>query len=240
VIATPEQAATHEGPHVIVLHGALGAADQCAALAAELVPRARVHVLELEGHGSTRGAGRPFRVEHFAGNVLASIEDGGIPPAAIFGFSMGGYVALWLARHHPGRVTRVVTLGTKLRWSPELAARERSLLDPAAIRARVPRFAEQLARRHVARRWEEVVGDTSEMMEWMGVNAPLGESDLRVIAHPVRLMVGDRDATVSVEESAEASRWLPAGELEVLPRTPHPFERLEVPRLARSVAEFLA
>jgi pimeloyl-ACP methyl ester carboxylesterase len=134
----------------------------------------------------------------------------------------------------------VVTLGTKLRWSPELAARERSLLDASAIRAKVPKFGEQLERRHVALGWEAVVDATAEMMEWMGGNAPLREEDLRAITHPVRLMVGDRDVTVSLDECGEAVRWLPAGELEVLPRTPHPFERVSIPRLARSVSEFLA
>jgi pimeloyl-ACP methyl ester carboxylesterase len=239
MIATPEQAAA-AGTHIIVLHGALGAADQCAALTTELAPHGRLHVLELEGHGSTPGAGRPFRIEWFADNVLAAIEARAIPPAAFFGYSMGGYVALWLARHHAERVTRVVTLGTKLRWSPEFSARERLLLDPSTIRGKVPKFAEQMARRHVAMGWEAVVDATSEMMGWMGTNAPLGEADLRSIPHPVRLVVGDRDGTVSIDECVEASRWLPAGELEVLPRTAHPFERVAIPRLARSVTEFLA
>jgi hypothetical protein len=55
----------------------------------------------------------------------------------------------------------------------------------------------------------------------------------------VRVMVGDRDAMVSVEESAAAARALPAGELAVLPRTPHPIEQVRLERLVGEIDDFL-
>jgi pimeloyl-ACP methyl ester carboxylesterase len=66
------------------------------------------------------------------------------------------------------------------------------------------------------------------------------DATLGRIAIPVRIAVGDRDATVGVEESAAVVRALAQGELEVLPRTPHPLEKVPVERLARSIVEFLA
>jgi hypothetical protein len=45
-------------------------------------------------------------------------------------------------------------------------------------------------------------------------------------------MVGDRDAIVTLEETAAAARSLPAGELAVLPNTAHPFEQVHLPLLA--------
>lgn len=224
---------------IVLIHGALGAADQCAPLAASLAELGPLHLPELEGHGATPGAGRPFRVEHFASNVLAAMDAAGVERAAFFGYSLGGYVALWLARHHPERVRRVMTLATKLRWTPALAEREATMLDAAAIREKVPRFAAQLAARHGEERWTGVVAATREMMHWMGSAPALTPDDLRGVTVPVRLAVGDRDATVSVDECVEARALLPDGELEVLPRTPHPFERVPLPRLGRSVLEFL-
>ncbi|MFN8423214.1 MAG: hypothetical protein U0470_07385 [Anaerolineae bacterium] len=56
----------------------------------------------------------------------------------------------------------------------------------------------------------------------------------------MRIAVGDRDATVTVEECVAAYRALPAGELEVLARTQHPLERVDVGRLAAAVAVFMA
>lgn len=225
----------------VLLHGALGSRAQLSPLAARLASDGDVHRLELAGHGAT---GLPaqgvLRVDSLAEGILDHMDGAGIPVADFFGYSLGGYVALWLARHHPERVGRIVTLATKLHWTVGGASREVAMLDPATIRAKVPAFAERLAATHLALGWEGLLGATAEMMTWMGENAPLTEEALRAIRHPVRLIVGDRDATVSVEECVSARGWLPDAELEVLPRTPHPFERVSIERLAASVHEFLS
>ena len=80
---------------------------------------------------------------------------------------------------------------------------------------------------------------TAEMMCHLGERPPLADDDFAAIVCPVRVAVGDRDATVAVEEAARVARTLPAGELEVLPRTPHPIERVSWDRLALSVLEFV-
>jgi pimeloyl-ACP methyl ester carboxylesterase len=152
---------------------------------------------------------------------------------------MGGYVALLLATTAPERVAAVATLGTKFHWDPGVAAREAGRLDPTAIRAKVPRFAEALAARHEgAGGWEGVLARTAELLRDLGDRPALGPAELSRVAQPARVMVGDRDATVSVEETAGAFRTLPAGELAVLPRTPHPLEQVDVGRLAAAVADF--
>jgi pimeloyl-ACP methyl ester carboxylesterase len=221
---------------LLLLHGALGAADQLVPLAERLAGRARVHVVELEGHGRTPPRGRAFAMEHFAESVVEALDALGIARAEIFGYSMGGYVALHLAATRPERVTRVTTLGTKFRWDPELAEREAHRLDPATIRAKVPRFAEALEARHAgAGGWEAVLGSTAALLRSLGARPLLDDAVLGAIAQPVRVMVGDRDATVTVEESAGAYRALGNGELVVLPRTPHPLEQVDVGQLAAFV-----
>lgn len=225
----------------ILLHGALGSRAQLAPLAARLAPDRDAHPMELAGHGATALPSEGvLRVDRLAEAILVQMDGAGISTADFFGYSLGGYVALWLARHHPERVRRIVTLATKLHWTVGGASREVEMLDPATIRAKVPAFAERLAATHVAIGWEELLGAAAEMMTWMGENAPLTEETLRAIRHPVRHIVGDRDATVSVEECVRARGWLADAELEVLPRTPHPFERVPIERLAASVHEFLS
>ena len=66
----------------------------------------------------------------------------------IFGYSMGGYVALWLARFYPDRVGKIFTLGTKLKWNDEEAEKEIKMLNPEKVELKVPAFAQQLAERH--------------------------------------------------------------------------------------------
>jgi pimeloyl-ACP methyl ester carboxylesterase len=224
---------------VILLHGALGDANQLAPLAAKLDSR-RITMLELEGHGTTPFRDRPLRMESLAAAVIEAMDERGIARADFFGYSMGGYVALLVAASAPDRVERVATLATKLAWTPEIAARETTMLDPATIRAKVPKFAAALEARHSAGGWEQLLAQTADLMHALGNRPPLTDDVLATIAKPVRIAVGDRDATVSIEESAAAVRKLPQGELEVYPRTPHPFEKAPLDRLARSIDEFLA
>jgi pimeloyl-ACP methyl ester carboxylesterase len=60
---------------------------------------------------------------------------------------------------------------------------------------------------------------------------------LAAVACPTRICVGDRDATVSLDECAAAMRALPRGELAVLPATGHPLEHADPARVAREIAE---
>ena len=217
---------------LVLLHGALGASSQLDALAEALRPRFRVHQLDFEGHGDAPPRGRPFRVRQFAENVVELLDAAGIGAARLFGYSMGGYVALHLAAQRPDRVARVATLGTKFRWDPETAAREAARLDPDAIRAKVPLFADTLAARHErAGGWERVLAHTADFLRDLGDHPLLTDATLARIESPVRVIVGDRDNTVGVQESAAVAGALRAGSLSVLPDTPHPIERVELPTL---------
>ena len=226
-------------PRVLLLHGGLGASDQMGPLAQALQAALDPLVLDLPGHGAARLEG-PFDVVTMTARVIAELDDAQEGAVGIFGYSMGGYVALATARQRPDLVRAVVTLGTKLDWTPESAARETRFLDVAKIRAKVPYFAEELERRHTALGWEQVLERTAAMMTALGAAPVLTADALKEIACPVRLMVGDRDGTVSVEESFAASRAIQKGELEVLPGAAHPFEKVSLERIVRSVNEVLA
>jgi hypothetical protein len=52
-------------------------------------------------------------------------------------------------------------------------------------------------------------------------------------------MVGERDNTVSVDESADIARRFPHGSLTVLPDTPHPIEQVDMALLAPALRDFL-
>jgi pimeloyl-ACP methyl ester carboxylesterase len=223
---------------LLLLHGALGTRTQLDALAAIVSRRRPVLQLEFEGHGTTPPRGRAFSVDAFVENVVAGLDSAGLEKVDVFGYSMGGYAGLALALAHPERVSTITTLGTKFAWDPASAEREARRLDPATIRAKVPAFAETLATRHAAiDGWEAVLGRTAAFFTSLGHRPVLGPAELARIHHRVRIMVGDRDASVSVEESATAYRQLPSGELMVLPRTPHPMEQVDAYRLADVLIE---
>ena len=225
-------------PHLLLLHGALGASDQMAPLASLLESRFQLHVPDLPGHGAAPLDG-PFTTAAFAESLIQWLDQQALGPLDVFGYSMGGYVALEAARHRPDVLRSIATLGTKFAWTPEVVRRELRLLDPAMIRTRVPVYAEMLARRHQALSWEDVLRYTGALMGGLGDAPLLTPETLATVRQRVRVMVGDRDGTVSVEESAAAVKALPQGQLEVLPLTPHPFEKAPFTRIAWSLTEFV-
>ena len=225
---------------LVLLHGALGAAAQLAPLLDRLAVDAPVLAPDLPGHGGRSAEDGPFSMQGFADDLRARLADAGFAHAAVFGYSMGGYVALHLAAVAPDVVRAVGTLGTKLAWTPAAAALETRQLDAATIRAKVPRFAALLADRHGEARWEGLLARTATLLRDLGDDPPVTPASLAAIACPVRLGVGDRDATVTLDETRDAVAALAHGELEVLPGTGHPFERAPLDRVAFGVRELWA
>ena len=223
---------------LLLLHGALGAAAQFEALETALSDTFTIMTLNFSGHGGREIPADGYSMELFVGDIASLLAAEGIDRAHIFGYSMGGYAALTLAARRPERVAAVMTLATKFRWSEEIARKEVAMLNPAVLREKVPAFAAALAARHAPQPWEEVVTQTAAMMNKLGANPLLTSDSSSALDIPVRLMLGDRDSMVSLDETAEFYRALPKGSLAVLPATPHPFEKADVGRLAREITEF--
>ena len=196
--------------------------------------------LDLPGHGDADLAGGGFDLQTMRARVVHELESWHLGRVAVFGYSMGGYVALEVARRRPDLISTVITFGTKFDWTPESAAKEARHLDAARIKAKVPYFAEQLEQRHKALGWEAVLTHTAALMTSLGHSPELNPEKLREVHCPVRIMVGDKDGTVSVEESLAVSRAMERGELEVLPGVAHPFEKAPLERLVRSIVEVVA
>ncbi len=226
-------------PHLLLLHGALGSAEQLQPLAGALADTFTVHPFNFTGHG-----GRPlpedgFSIAAFAEEVVVFLDEQGIARTNIFGYSMGGYVALYLALHYPERVHRIVTLGTKLKWTPEGATQEVKMLDPTAMQERVPKFAEALARRHAPVAWEEVVQETAQLLLSIGIDPPLEPEDFTAIPHLVTICLGEADTMVTRAESERVAEALPHGRFRLLPGVKHPIEQAPVEVVAGILGEAL-
>jgi pimeloyl-ACP methyl ester carboxylesterase len=135
-------------------------------------------------------------------------------------------------------VESIATLGTKFYWDADIAARETALLDTQKIAAKVPHFARALAERHTAAGWEQVLDNTRELLRSLGQTGGLRPHDVAGIEQRIRVMIGDRDTTVTLAESLDIYKALPRGELEVLPATPHQFEKVPLERLAYTLTQF--
>jgi pimeloyl-ACP methyl ester carboxylesterase len=229
-------------PAVVVVHGALGSARQMAPVVETLRALRRfadVVPVELPGHGETAlAAGQPFDMTVLADALGEAIARAGITRPLVFGYSMGGYAALVRELRAPGTIGGVVTLGTMLHWTPAIAARAAARLDATLIREKVPAFAATLAERHQgAGGWDTVLAHTARLLRELGDAPVLTDETLALIHCPVHLLVGDRDDSVSLEETAHAASRLPHARASLLADTPHPIEKVDMALIAREVSD---
>ncbi len=221
-----------------MLHGAIGSSVQLESLADLLTDDFKVSLLNFSGHGGKPVTNEKFSIEMFAEDVLYFIDKGRLEGINIYGYSMGGYVALYIARHFPGKINKIFTTATKFNWNEDTSLKESKLLNPEIISEKIPKFAEQLSERHSPEDWKIVLNKTAEMMIGLGKNNLLKDKDYLQIENEILLSVGDRDNMVSIEETVDVYRKLKNGSLLILPGTPHPIEKINAERLANEMKKF--
>lgn len=226
---------------LLILHGAIGAKDQFNELKTILSSDFEVLTINFAGHGGESIPDK-FSIELFAQNVIDFLDSKNIDKIDIFGYSMGGYVALYLAQNSSekiqDRIGKVFTFATKFEWNPEIASKESKMLNPEKIQVKVPAFAEVLAKRHSPQDWKVVLNKTAEMMIEMGNNNPLNLEKLNQIKQPVRIGIGDRDNMVSLAETISVYQSLPNASFIVFPDTQHPIEKINLDRLTNEIREW--
>ena len=225
--------------HLLLLHGAIGSREQLLNLQKELQDEFEVHCFNFSGHGGEEMPAEDFSMQLFSRQVLSYMDDREILNASVFGYSMGGFVALTMAEEFPSRFKAIITLGTKFRWDPDIAAREMKMLDPISIEAKVPQFANELRQRHTDKNWKKVLENTSSMLRDLG-DQHYGADHFKAVNVPVLIMLGDRDKMVTMEETVGFYRSLPNGSLCILQGTGHQVEKVDLQRIANEVRVFLS
>lgn len=225
-------------PSLLLLHGAIGASSQLQPLAEKLFATFEVHLFDFPGHGGKLLPEEPFSIKLFSEAALNYIQTNNLQQPSIFGYSMGGYVAMYLAKYHSNLVGKIATLGTKFHWDEVTAAKETKMLDAATITAKVPAFAAALKQLHAPNNWEEVLQRTATMLTEMGSNNPLELEDYTSINNASLVMLGDRDKMITLEETVNVYKSLPNAQMAVLPRTPHPIEQTDVEMITYFLKRF--
>ncbi len=110
------------GPALVLLPGTLGRGDIFWQQAQALAGRARVITLSYPASGG---------IADWAGDILALLDRLDIAGADVLGSSLGGYLAQYLAAHHPSRFTRLIAANT---------------LSDTALVAQSPLYAQDLER----------------------------------------------------------------------------------------------
>jgi pimeloyl-ACP methyl ester carboxylesterase len=219
---------------LILLHGALGASSQFESLKNILKDKFEIHTLNFEGHGD-RISENDFSIELFAKNLKDYLDQNHLKEMHVFGYSMGGYVALQLAQKYPEYFKKIITLGTKFNWTPESSAKEVKMLDAEKIQEKVPAFAQALSKLHSGNDWKIVLKKTAAMMLELGNGKASSDSDFKSIQTKCFIGVGDNDAMVSREETQHVASLIPNAEFYLLENTIHPIDKLDFERVAELI-----
>jgi pimeloyl-ACP methyl ester carboxylesterase len=238
---------THgSGEPLLVLPGAYMTVGLMGDLVPALAESRHVIAVEFQGHGHTADIDRPFSYEQFADDIAALLGHLGIERADVYGYSLGGGVALQLGLRH-GRLVRKLAIASASQSSdglypevvggienitPELfdgtpwrEAYDRTAPDPS----RFPTLVEKLKRLDMT------------PFDW-----PIDK-----LAAPALILIGDADGT-RLEHAVDMFRRLgggvfgdlvpelPASQLAILPGTTHVGMLERADWIASMVTAFLA
>jgi esterase/lipase len=223
---------------IVLLHGAIGSSDQLNPLAETLNKEGfQTFTFNFSGHGKTPFQNN-FDINTFALELKLFIENKNLHKASVFGYSMGGYVALYLAKLAPELLGNIITLGTKFNWTKEIAEREIQNLNPETILQKVPKFALALEQRH-GQNWKTLLEKTAEMMTGLGEKNVLNLSDFTAIKNNILIGLADKDSMVSLEETINVYKHLPNAAMYMLPNTKHPIESVNIKLLTQILDNFI-
>ena len=224
---------SQQRPAVVLLHGANASGSIMRPLADALRPHVEVFAPDLLGHG-----GRPvperLTIEALAADVLVYLDSNKVNRTFVFGFSSGGSLALYLARHFPQRVIGVATLAAKYVFDKRTIAHWTHLTDPERLGRPGNKRAQELTETHQPQNWIDVTNNNRRMFEEFGRKPPLSEADLRAITVPAILFSSDQDQIVPLEEVLALGKLIPDARTVIFRGQCHPFS--VVPFAAMSIA----
>jgi pimeloyl-ACP methyl ester carboxylesterase len=208
------------GRPLVLLHGAFGVVEGWSGVLPTLAQTHQVILIELQGHGRTGDIDRPLSFGQMAEDVAALLRHLKLEKADVFGYSMGGGVALALAIRHPDLVRNLAILGTTAgairdTYAPETYRQFMSIVPEnfnfPPIKDPYTRLAPDPSQ------WPVLVSKIVRMSaDFEGFAA----QDVRSIQAPTLIMLGDRDGVLP-EHAVEMYRLIPGSQLAIFPNSDH-------------------
>src|SRR5229473_7537271 len=101
------------GRPLVLLHGGLCTIEVCLERIRQPFEKTRRTIaIEQQAHGRTADIDRPLSIEQMTEDTAALLRQLKVRNADVFGYSLGGSVALGIALRHPGLVRKVAIFGT--------------------------------------------------------------------------------------------------------------------------------
>lgn len=195
---------------------------------------AQVYAPDLPGFGESGAA--PFTIDGVADVVAEFLVAQGIVKAAVCGLSMGGYVALALARRHPDKLSALILADTRagIDDSTAKANRDKSIAlvnekgSAALFEGMLPKVMAEAVRTEkpeLVSRLKEIAGRQSAASVVAALVAlrdrPDANPGLKAISVPTLVIVGEFDAVTPPLSSANLSAQIRGSQLVHIPGAGH-------------------
>ena len=215
-----------ERPPLVVLHGAAGSTTlETEPLIRHLEPHFRVLALDFAGHGASGSYDDVvLSVDFLADNIRGVLDFYGLEQAHVFGFSIGGFVALRFALMHPQRAGKLAVHAANVDWTDELAAAMNARLNAAMLTSRYPAIAQRLEEFHT--NWQRLFARVNRMITNLPIHKQTQHA-LHRIDHRVLVSAVDEDDLLPLGVPFSLHRALPQSTLAILPGTRHAFRDLD-------------
>jgi pimeloyl-ACP methyl ester carboxylesterase len=246
-------------PTLLLLHGWTASADlQFFTAYATLAAGYSFVAVDHRGHGrGIRDARHPFQLEDAADDAAALVEQLGLGPVIVVGYSMGGPIALHLwHRHRPlvsGAVLEATALEWRSTWSDRMKWRTLGLLGavlrawwyPRSVRLGLRRLAKGSPTLDPWLPWLEAEVHRNEVRSVVQAGRALAAYDARPWAGsidvPVGLLLTTGDRLVKPAKQQALARTVKAEVLEVAGDHLSPWVRpVEFARVTRQLVDSVA
>ena len=231
------------GTPLLLLHGGLFNIDlQFGALLPSLAATRQVIATDFQGHGRTNDLDRPLTSADLASDVIGLLRHLEMPQVDVFGFSVGGAVALHLAIRHPELVRKLIVSSASFHPDGDRPENAGAVGEMTVdMIAGTPMEEEYRAK---SPHPDQLQGLLDKLGAYDEGFAGWSEDDIRGIAAPTLITLGDCDA-VRLEHAVKFLQLrggdvngdfvgVPASQLAVFPGTTH-FFGLARTDLARDV-----
>lgn len=221
-----------DGTPLLLLHGGLFDIDQqFGALLPALAADRRVIALDFQAHGRTNDIDRPLAIPALATDVVAVLRHLGVAQVDVFGFSVGGAVAVELGVRHPELVRKLIASSVSISRDGERGENTDAVIEmQVEMIAGTPMEQAYLAKSphpdhaHLQTLLDKLGGIMEHSAGWT-------DDEIRGMTAPTLITIGDCDM-VKIEHAAKFLRLrggdvngdfvgVPASQLAVFPGTTH-------------------
>jgi pimeloyl-ACP methyl ester carboxylesterase len=219
----------------------------------QLAIRSVRHVMpDLPGFGQSRPDGGDLTIDGYARLMIELLDHRGIDGAVIAGLSMGGYIALAIARLAPARMRGLILLDT--RETPDTEDARKGRYESIAkvqqegvkpvVDAMLPKMLTPAAPRDMRERIREIMSSSTRegVITALGAMAtrPDASALLPRITVPTLVIVGEQDTITTPADAARMAAAIPGARLVKVPGAAHLANYEKAAEVNRAVAGFIA